>query len=388
MLAINTFDIFSTFFLVAQDLHQDLSLLGIIALSMTIGIGVFQIPSGILAARFGAKMVATIGTAIVGLASILAAGSTDAYQIAGFRLMLGAGLAFLVPPIMSMAPNHLRRGSEGLAVGSIFGANAAGGMIGLVVWVVIAQQIGWQASFVIGGALSLVSALLILFVIPRSQERSDNFRAIVSHLRPFLSRRILILMGVFLLGSQLVFEQELTFIPFFLQSALSVDPALAGLIGSTILLAALAGSPFAGWLYDKKIGFARIVIMLGVTLIVGVSLNALMSTHATLASTIMVGFAGGGLFVLFSNAARQGALTKSETNGSSQYSTMSINYVHSIGMTGVLWVPVLFSSIASAYGYALAWPVIGLCSCILLFSALSAAYGRLRIGKQLPNPER
>lgn len=378
--SINTFDVFSVFYLIAQEFNQDLALLGLIAVTMTIGIGVFQIPGGLLAAKFGPKVVATLGSLIVGSSSILVAASTDISQVAAFRLLLGAGLAFSFPSAMSIITNHFKKGSEGLAVGTIAGAYAGGGMIGLVVWVVLAQEIGWRPSIAIGGILSLISALCIYLAIPRISITRDTVHSVMRHVSSLLSDKTLILLGILLLGSQVVFEQVLAFMPFYIQSALLIEPAVAGLVGSLTLIAALIGAPSTGWLYDRKIGFSKLVVLLGLGLFVGISINFVMSLYSAIISTLIVGFSGGGLFTLFSNAARERSIRMSGGQGL-EYSTLSINWVHAIALTGVLWAPILFSSTALQHGYPIAWPLIGASSFVIMIATMAFGSSRLKLIK-------
>src|SRR5439155_20598183 len=128
----------------------------------------------------------------------------------------------------------------------------------------------------IAGALSRLSALSILLVVPRQIIGPTNFSSMFSHVRLLLSNKSLITIGILMLGSQVAFEQVLAFMPFYLQSALLIDPAIAGLIGSLTLVAAIFGGPARGWLYDKKLGFAKLVVILGIGLLAGMFINAVM----------------------------------------------------------------------------------------------------------------
>lgn len=288
---------------------------------------------------------------------------------------------------MSIITNHFKRGSEGFAVGTIAGAYAAGGMIGLVIWVVLAQQIGWRPSIAIGAILSLLSALFIYLALPRISITQGTVRSLMSHVGSLLSDKTLILIGILMLGSQVVFEQVLAFMPFYMQSALLIDPAVAGLVGSLTLIAALIGAPSTGWLYDRKISFSKLVVLLGIGLFVGVSINFVMSLHGAIISTLIVGFSGGGLFTLFSNAARERSMRMSGGR-KPEYSTLSINWVHAIALTGVLWAPILFSSSAIQYGYVTAWPLIGASSLAIIVASLAFGYRRLQAAEQMKKQER
>ena len=62
--AINWFNIASIFSHIASDFKQDVSLLGLLTTSFLIGVGLFQVPGGILAAIQGSRRTAIYGITI------------------------------------------------------------------------------------------------------------------------------------------------------------------------------------------------------------------------------------------------------------------------------------------------------------------------------------
>ena len=377
--AINTFDVISLFFGIAQDLHEDVGSLGLISATLVIGIGVFQIPSGIIAAKYGPKRTAMIGMIIIASGAILVGMSTDINQIAIFRFILGGGLAFYFPSALVLAAQFFRKGSEGLAMGSLTGANAAGGVIGLIVWVLLAGLYGWRTSIVFGGILALVATAALLFLLPKGSRpvaAADRIFTIkAAQIRRLLLDKSLIIFGVLLLGSQIALEQTLAFMPFYLQSSLNIAGFVAGLVGSFTLLGALVGAPLIGWLYDRKISFMKLIVIFSSILVVGMSLNFANNLATAMLSTLMVGFAGGGLFALFSNAGRGSVVARAAKGGHPiEYSTLSVNWIHCIALTGTFWAPLLFSLSAAQSGFPVAWPLIGLVSFGIIIGTALAGY--------------
>ena len=49
----NWFNIASIFYLIAYDLKQDISMLGLVTSSFIIGVGLFQVPAGIIHKKYG-----------------------------------------------------------------------------------------------------------------------------------------------------------------------------------------------------------------------------------------------------------------------------------------------------------------------------------------------
>jgi hypothetical protein len=82
---------------------------------------------------------------------------------------------------------------------------------------------------------------------------------------------------------------------------------------------------------------------------------------------------GGGLFTLLSNAARERVATGMGKH-KLEYTTLSVNWVHAIALTGTFWAPIVFSSSALQYGYEIAWPVIGALSFALIVGFVMLGY--------------
>src|SRR5918995_6420977 len=158
----NWFNIASIFFLIALDLKQDVSMLGLVTASFIIGVGVFQVPAGILAARYGASKTAVSGILIASFCALLTGISNDILQIAILRFVVGLGMACFFGPSVIMISKYLGKRSEGLGIGLINSAHAIGGIIGVFGWVILAQLYGWSVSLIIGGALGLVTGIVLI----------------------------------------------------------------------------------------------------------------------------------------------------------------------------------------------------------------------------------
>jgi MFS family permease len=370
--AINTFDIFSMFYLIAGEFSEDVSFLGLMSAAMVIGIGLLQIPAGILAAKYGPKRVAVIGMTIIAISAVLVGMAADLYQIAVLRFILGGGLAFFFPSAIVLASTYIRKGSEAFGAGIVIGSNAAGGVIGLVGWALIGSALGWRNGIIIGAILAAAAAVVMYLLLPRI-EKSGHFIIKASHIRGLLRDKNLIIIGVILLGSQAAFEQVLAFMPFYLKQVLTIEAPVAGLVGSFALMTALAGSPIIGWVYDRTHNLPVLTMILAGAMLVGVSVNYFQTLPAAILSAIIVGFVGGGLFTLLSNAGRERVAT-SKGEHEVEYTTLSVNWIHAIALTGTFWAPILFSSSAIQSGYSTAWPLIGILSFAIIATSVLIGY--------------
>ncbi|MBD0359974.1 MAG: MFS transporter, partial [Nitrososphaeraceae archaeon] len=137
--SINWFNIASIFYLIALDFKQDISMLGLITSSFLIGIGIFQIPAGILAAKYGPRKIAIYGILITSSAVFLSGLSTDLFHMIVLRFIVGLGMACFFGPSVILISKYLGKGSEGLGVGLLNSAHALGGIIGIFGWIILAE---------------------------------------------------------------------------------------------------------------------------------------------------------------------------------------------------------------------------------------------------------
>ncbi|MDQ6723537.1 MAG: MFS transporter, partial [Thermoproteota archaeon] len=174
MYAINWFNISSVFYLILIDFKEDVSMLGIITASFLIGIGIFQVPAGILAAKYSPKKIAFSGIIILSIASILSGLATELFQMVILRFTVGVGMAFFFGPSVILISSYLGKGSDGLGIGILNSAHSLGGVIGLFGWILIAQVVGWRESLIISGILGVISGLFLSYGLRQKRGQKDQ----------------------------------------------------------------------------------------------------------------------------------------------------------------------------------------------------------------------
>jgi MFS family permease len=386
----NWFNIASIFFLIALDLKQDISMLGLVTASFIIGVGVFQVPAGILAAKYGASKTAVFGILIASFCALLTGISNDILQIAILRFVVGLGMACFFGPSVIMISKYLGKRSEGLGIGLINSAHAIGGIIGIFGWVMLAQLFGWRTSLIIGGALGLVtgvvlviSALIVrpsiktyderipiqnvadnLDVATRSPEAGDGIT--LSGLRQTIFNRSLVILGLTLLSFQAGSSIILTFVVYYLVSSLKIDLALAGFIGSLNLIIALLFSPVFGRLYDRTKKAKNILIISGLAAATCVYGMSVPSVYVLIPSMIVSAvFLSAGFVIVYAEAKRT-----SNTQGlNRKYQTLAVSFVNGISLFGAFWIPILFSFSVDHIGFSNAWILGGLIVLIFILPA-------------------
>lgn len=385
----NWFNVASIFYLIALDFKQDISMLGLVTASFILGVGLFQVPAGILAAKYSANRVAVFGILLASSCALLTGLSGSILHIAILRFMVGVGMACFFGPSVVLISEYLGKRSEGLGIGLINSAHAVGGILGIFAWVVLAQLTGWRISLVSAGALGLVTGLILIMSLSQRKSKSKlqdegvSGQSIVapdrvtkstrggsgislSGLSHTIFNRSLIILGLTLLSFQAGSSIVLTFIVFYLSGYLKIDLTIAGLIGSLNLVIALLFSPIFGRLYDRTKKAKKILLISGLAAAAGVLGMAVPSIYVIIPSmTISAIFLSAGFVIVYAEAKR----TNTVQNLDPQYQTLAVSYVNGISLFGAFWIPILFSFAVDRSGFSLAWLLGGLIVLILILPA-------------------
>jgi MFS family permease len=344
--AINWYNAAAVFAFVAYDFGQNVSGLGLATASFFIGVGLFQIPSGILAAKFGPRYTAVYGMLLSSLAALLTAFSSSFDQFVILRFLVGAGMALFFGPGVTLVSNYFHRDSRGVGLGIFNAAFYVGGSLGLFVWSVLAELTGWRMSLGISGALGIMGALLLFTYVPK--EKWNGFKIQMTGLKRILTDRWLLVLSLELLGFNAGTALITNFMVYYLEGTLNLTPAVAGGVGSLTPLTAIFASPLFGQLYDKTRRPHALLFLSGVLLTIAVGVASLGSIYSAVASTIIAGFCGGAFTVAYLAARESRAVTD-------EYQTLAVSWVNNIQMIAGFWSPLTFSTLVVLVGYADSW---------------------------------
>jgi MFS family permease len=386
--AVNWFNIASIFYLVLNDFKQDISMLGLVTSGFLIGIGLFQIPAGILSTKYDAKLMIFFGTMLLSLSSLLSGLSSELYQMVILRFLVGVGMAFFFGPSVILISKYLGKGSGGLGVGILNSAHSLGGIIGIFGWIIIAEAIGWRTSLVISGILGILSGLFLLYALQIKTHDSPNdlsryslkekvfiflnffdllkeirsqmskFTINVDSLRTIMLSKHMIYVGLSLLGFQIAWNLVSTFIVLFLRVELDITSSIAGLIGGLTLMVNVIFAPIIGRIYDKltrKNNFNNDILLLlicGIVISVNIICFSSLNIYLLIPSILIIGIFASGGFVIPYALARRLALEKL---GLIEYEILAVSFVNGLSLLGAFWVPFVFSIMVKSFGYSLAW---------------------------------
>jgi predicted MFS family arabinose efflux permease len=271
---------------ISLDLNFGRETFGLVIALQALLQGVFQPVSGLLADRYGAFRVITVGALIYGvglLLTSLAASALDLYISLGF--MVGLGLScttnvIVLGAIGKVVPNEHR--------GVVFGTVIAAGSLGMFFFVPSAQHLldtfGWRDTIVLAAALIALAPFLALGLrVPSStgsSAQTQPFRSAVEEARQHRGY-ILLTLGFFVCGF------HVSFIGTHLLAYLSdnnVSSAAASYAFGAIGLFNIAGAYLFGALEDRyrKKSILTLIYLLRAALMTAIMLTPLTDVMAVI----------------------------------------------------------------------------------------------------------
>ncbi|HEY8520132.1 MAG TPA: MFS transporter [Gammaproteobacteria bacterium] len=199
-----------------------------------IGVLLFDVPAGMLVARFGDKPVLIGGLTAILVGLLLLAAAQGPLSLAAAALLLGAGHAAWMLGRQSYIADTCANDEIGRAITVMAGLNRAGAFLGPAAGGLIAGALGYPAAFVAGAGAALAAAVLALgfaeHAAPASVEPHElgwrgTARVVRAHARVFATA------GVAAFVLQLMRSTRQLLVPLFGQ-AIGLDVAVIGLVYS------------------------------------------------------------------------------------------------------------------------------------------------------------
>ncbi len=348
--AINWLNIGAVFQPMSAELGHGVTGLGAITASFFLGVGLLQVPGGILAARWGAKRVVLIGiVAYSGCALASALGQSLSY-VALMRFGVGAGMAFCFAPTVVIVTSSIRGEDSGLGVGLLNSAFDVGGIFGLL-WGVLAVAVGWRLSLGASGLLGLATFPLVLLLVPAA-ESAPKFQIRRSSLSKVLGDRRLILIGIGLLSLDCGNTIVGGFMVYYLQN-LGMSALNAGAIADLIVVVPIFFALVGGRAYDRMKKPKQLLLLADLAMGAALLVCSAGGASAAIVGTTIGGVATGIGFTVGFAAARE------LNQGEREYDTLAVAWVNGISLFGSFFPPLLFSYIAANSGYSMGWLVGG-----------------------------
>ncbi|MFB6106745.1 MAG: MFS transporter [Halobacteriaceae archaeon] len=260
---------------------------------MWIAYALVQVPSGVLAARFGGRRVVLAALACAGVASAALAVAPTFAVVAVVVVGLGAGAGLYYNAGTALLDREFD------AVGPAIGLHRVGGQAaGLLAPALVGLAVavgGWRAGLSVGAAATVPVAAVAAVGLRRTPPAGGRSTTVAARVGPALDRlrrpplrRVVAVATV----GEFVGVAARTFLPAYLLATRSLGPGAVGALFAGYFLAVGGVQPLAGWVTERRSAATAAALALGAGA-VGVGLLVRGPTLATAAGVALVGAASG-----------------------------------------------------------------------------------------------
>lgn len=152
----------------SAQLHIARVALGSVISSGTLGMMVGALLFGPIADRFGRKPVLIACALMFGAGSLVTATATSVGQLTLFRVFTGFGMGGAMPNAIALTSEYMPTRTRNAAVMTMFCGFSLGSAFAGWVAAAVIRRFGWQAVFLVGGAIPIVVAILLIALLPES----------------------------------------------------------------------------------------------------------------------------------------------------------------------------------------------------------------------------
>jgi MFS family permease len=345
--AINWLNIGVLYSLMEPDLRGGVGGLGTLTSSFFLGIGLLQVPGGILAAKYGPKKVVSFGILLSSFSAAMVSLTSQIAEATVLRFSVGVGMAFVFSPSIVIAASYLGHHRSGINVGLFNFAFSVGGICGLFLWTVLASFVGWRASIALSGAIGVLSGILVILLVP--DEHDLSFRAETKRLISIIKDKRLILLGVGTLSLTTGNNLFSVFMAFYLHASLGVALVFASIVPALLTSMPILSALIGGRQYDRMKKPRLIMLLADIGMASALVICAIHNLYAAVIGSIFAGIVFGvGLTTAFASA-------KDLNHEPKEYDTLAISWVNSLSLFGNFGPPLVFTYLAVASSYSAAW---------------------------------
>lgn len=248
--------------LIGRSVHASFGELQWMANAYLLVLAVALFPGGRLADKYGRRAAFIIGVTGFGIASLLLAMSTTAWELIALRSLQGLCGALLQPAALALLRAAFDPKRLDAAIGVWGGASAAAIAAGPVVAGVIVQNFGWPAVFAVNVPVAVLTIVLTLLCVGESKAVGRGARPAA------LLRAPGVALGTVLTGlSYFSLFGLLLLLTLYLQNLRGLDPIGAGTwllpITAVVVLAAPIGGVLTGRVGPRRPTVVGLVLVFG-----------------------------------------------------------------------------------------------------------------------------
>jgi len=211
-----------------------------------VGMLLFDVPTGILVARFGEKPVLVAGLAIMTLSAVLFAWSGDPWAMSVATILSGMGFTAWLIGRQSYITDTSKTNERGRAIAAMAGIMRLGGIIGPAAGAIVTQVFGFSIAFaslaICTSGAAIMVAVFAEDVRPQAKSRVTHLTRIYSIVRS--QARALATAGAASIGLQLMRSARTLLIPLaghFLGlniTAIGIIVSLSAIVDATLFIPA------------------------------------------------------------------------------------------------------------------------------------------------------
>jgi MFS transporter, AAHS family, 4-hydroxybenzoate transporter len=155
---------------ISENLHIPLPQFGAVLSAALVGLMLAAMGSGPIADRVGRRWVVIVSVVVFAIFALLTARANTLREFVLFRFLTGLGLGGAMPNAVALTSEYTPRQLQAKVIGAIFVGMPAGAVVASLAGGVMIPLWGWRSVFVLGGALPLVLAVILIALLPESTE--------------------------------------------------------------------------------------------------------------------------------------------------------------------------------------------------------------------------
>ncbi|KAL1387439.1 major facilitator superfamily transporter [Phyllosticta capitalensis] len=140
----------------------------------TLTFGGFLLLAGVLADRFGRRIIFCAGMLTLSVWTLANGFATSYVQLAIFRALQGVGAAMTVPSAVGLISNYFVAKDRALALSTFGAAGAVGFCMGLIFGGFLTSSLGWRYIFYIAMIVTSFISIVGWFVLPKDRLEGNS----------------------------------------------------------------------------------------------------------------------------------------------------------------------------------------------------------------------
>jgi MFS family permease len=286
--------------LIQTSLGASTAELGIVLASFLVGAGVFQLPAGLAALRWGGRKLSIVALVVMGVTGTASAFSPNWEVLAVLRFGCGAGAALFFAPALELVSSYFPPGTRGPIIGIYNSGFGLGSGIALFVGALLGDLYGWPSALLVGGLMLLgIAGVLVVELPPEIPPPPRKASELLAVARPILlSRSVWALSwGVGGLWAGYYIAAQF-FTQYAKATGITSNLVLAAAVPTVLIASDIVGGPVGGWFAERSADMRRTLLLWSVLSGVLILAIPFLFFAALWPVFVVIGFAEGVVFAI------------------------------------------------------------------------------------------